>query len=46
MTGARIAISGSAPTPYHSAIDGIFTGRHHPGLVAMGDIIAVISVEA
>lgn len=36
--------TGVAPTDYYAKIDGIFTGRHFPGLIAMGDCLAVISV--
>lgn len=37
--------TGVAPTDYHAKIDGIFTGRHFPGQIAMGDFLAVISVR-
>ncbi|MHA1566545.1 MAG: N(2)-acetyl-L-2,4-diaminobutanoate deacetylase DoeB [Alphaproteobacteria bacterium] len=33
------------PTDYHSAMDGIFIGRHFPGLIAMGDVIGVVAVK-
>lgn len=36
--------TGGEPVEYHSRIDGVFIGRHFPGLIAMGDIIAVIAV--
>ncbi len=36
--------TGGEPTEYHSQLDGIFIGRHFPGLIAMGDIVAVIAV--
>lgn len=36
--------TGGKPIEYHSELDGIFIGRHFPGLIAMGDIIAVIAV--
>jgi len=36
--------TGSKPVEYHSQIDGVFIGRHFPGLIAMGDIIAVVAV--
>ncbi|MCR9137940.1 MAG: N(2)-acetyl-L-2,4-diaminobutanoate deacetylase DoeB [Alphaproteobacteria bacterium] len=36
--------TGGLPVEYHSQLDGIFIGRHFPGLIAMGDIIAVIAV--
>lgn len=37
--------TGVGPTSYYSPIDGIFIGRHVPGLISMGDMIAVIAVE-
>lgn len=40
-----ITRTGGAPADYCSAIDGIFVGRHHPGLLAMGDIIGVVATE-
>ncbi len=36
--------TGLAPTDYCAEIDGIFTGRHFPGQIAMGDCLAVIAV--
>ena len=36
--------TGQAPTDYHSKIDGIFSGRHFPGKIAMGDSLGVIAV--
>jgi N2-acetyl-L-2,4-diaminobutanoate deacetylase len=36
--------TGSEPVIYSSPIDGIFTARHFPGLIGMGDIVAVIAV--
>ena len=38
--------TGSAPLDYRAGIDGILAGRHFPGLVAMGDCIAVVGVPA
>lgn len=38
--------TGAKPVDYRSAIDGIVTARHFPGLIAMGDIVAVIAVTA
>ena len=38
--------TGSDPVVYVSPIDGIFTARHFPGLIGMGDIVAVIAVPA
>jgi len=37
--------TGTPPVLYHSPIDGLFTARHFPGLIAMGDIVAVIAIE-
>jgi len=37
--------TGTEPTPYYAKRDGIFTGRHFPGLIAMGDVVAMLSVE-
>jgi N-alpha-acetyl-L-2,4-diaminobutyrate deacetylase len=36
--------TGRAPTEYRAKIDGVFTGRHFPGRIAMGDIVGVIAV--
>ncbi|OUR79115.1 N-alpha-acetyl diaminobutyric acid deacetylase DoeB [Alphaproteobacteria bacterium 46_93_T64] len=36
--------TGSIPKEYHSPLDGIFTARHFPGLIGMGDIVGVVSV--
>jgi N-alpha-acetyl-L-2,4-diaminobutyrate deacetylase len=40
----NIERTGLSPTEYRAAIDGIFTGRHFPGLIAMGDFLGVIAV--
>jgi N-alpha-acetyl-L-2,4-diaminobutyrate deacetylase len=40
-----ISRTGGEPTAYHSPLDGILAGRHFPGLIAMGDMLAVIAVE-
>lgn len=37
--------TGRTPMEYHSPMDGIFTARHYPGLIAMGDIIGVVAVK-
>ncbi len=37
--------TGIMPTDYHAKIDGIVTGRHFPGKIAMGDFLAVIAVQ-
>ena len=39
-----ITRTGAPPTEYESQIDGIVTGRHFPGLIAMGDVISVVAV--
>jgi len=39
-----IGRTGLAPVEYHAGIDGILTGRHFPGLIAMGDFLGVIAV--
>ncbi len=36
---------GAPPVVYHADISGLLLGRHHPGLVRLGDTIAVIAVE-
>jgi N-alpha-acetyl-L-2,4-diaminobutyrate deacetylase len=36
--------TGLTPTDYHAKIDGIFSGRHFPGQIAMGDFLGVIAV--
>jgi N-alpha-acetyl-L-2,4-diaminobutyrate deacetylase len=35
--------SGSAPVAYHAGRGGILVGRHFPGLVQMGDVVAVVA---
>ena len=40
----NIERTGSAPDEYHAKIDGIFTGKHFPGLVVNGDFLGVIAV--
>lgn len=40
----EITRTGRPPTPYRAQIDGIFTGRHFPGMINMGDIVAVVAV--
>ena len=37
--------TGEAPTDYHAKIDGVLTGRHFPGQIAMGDFLAMIAVQ-
>ena len=41
----RIDRTDIAPTLYRASIDGILAARHFPGLVAMGDCLAVVAVE-
>ena len=36
---------GVEPTEYHATIDGLLAMRHHPGLVKMGDAIAMQAYE-
>lgn len=40
-----IARTGVAPKEYICPIDGVFTARHYPGLIGMGDIVGVIAVQ-
>lgn len=40
----NIKRTGLAPTEYYTTIDGIFSGRHFPGQIAMGDFLGVIAV--
>ncbi len=37
--------TGSKPYEYWCPIDGVFTGRHFPGLITMGDMVGVIAVR-
>lgn len=37
--------TGLQPSEYFARIDGVMTGRHFPGHIAMGDFLAVISVR-
>jgi N-alpha-acetyl-L-2,4-diaminobutyrate deacetylase len=37
--------TGSEPQEYHAPIDGIFTGRHFPGLIAVGDFLGLVAVQ-
>ncbi len=41
----KVTRTGAPAREYRSEIDGILTGRHFPGLIGMGDVIAVIAVE-
>jgi len=36
--------TGTQPKDYFSPLEGIFTARHFPGLIAMGDVIGVIAL--
>ena len=40
----NIERTGSPPDEYCAKIDGIFTGKHFPGLVVNGDFLGVIAV--
>ena len=35
--------TGTEHVPYHSQLDGILTARHVPGLIGMGDTLAVVA---
>ncbi len=37
--------TGAEPTIYHATMDGMLVARHFPGLIKMGDCVAVIAVE-
>ncbi|HEX9768170.1 MAG TPA: N(2)-acetyl-L-2,4-diaminobutanoate deacetylase DoeB [Kiloniellales bacterium] len=38
--------TGGTPAEYHAKRDGLFIGRHFPGLIALGDPIGVVGVPA
>ena len=38
--------TGVAPVTYEAAIDGVLAGRHFPGLIGLGDTLAVVAVPA
>ena len=40
----NIERTGIAPTEYYAKIDGVLAGRHFPGLINMGDFLAVVAV--
>jgi len=40
----NIERTGVAPVEYFAGIDGIYTGRHYPGLVVNGDFLGVVAV--
>ena len=40
----NIERTGSSSKEYFAGIDGIYTGRHFPGLITAGDFLGVISV--
>jgi N-alpha-acetyl-L-2,4-diaminobutyrate deacetylase len=42
----NIERTGLPPQEYYAGIDGIYTGRHFPGLITAGDFLAVISVPS
>ena len=35
--------SGAAPVAYRAAVDGLLIGRHFPGMIGMGDCLAVLA---
>ena len=37
---------GRLPDVYRAEIDGLFTGRHFPGLIGLGDFLALVAVPA
>jgi len=37
--------TGVRPLEYRAQLDGILIGRHFPGLITMGDVVAVVGVE-
>jgi N-alpha-acetyl-L-2,4-diaminobutyrate deacetylase len=41
----RIDRTGQAPQDYRAALDGVLAARHFPGLVKMGDCLAVVATE-
>lgn len=41
----KIDRTGEAPTPYHAGMSGILAGRHFPGIIGMGDVVAMMAVE-
>ena len=40
----NIERTGVKPVEYFTEIDGIYTGRHYPGLIVNGDFLAVVAV--
>ena len=38
--------TGGRPEEYHARCDGVFIGRHFPGLIALGDPIGVVGVPS
>jgi N-alpha-acetyl-L-2,4-diaminobutyrate deacetylase len=40
-----ISRTGSEPKKYFSPLNGVFTARHYPGLIAMGDMVGVIALS-
>lgn len=41
----RVDRTGEAPTPYYAKMSGILAGRHFPGIIGMGDVVAMMAVE-
>lgn len=42
----QVERTGGAPAEYRAGRDGLFIGRHFPGLIALGDPIGVVGVPA
>jgi len=40
----NIELTGTQPVKYFAGIDGIYTGRHFPGLVVNGDFLGIVAV--
>jgi N-alpha-acetyl-L-2,4-diaminobutyrate deacetylase len=40
----NIERTGVAPVEYFAEIDGIYTGRHYPGLIVNGDFLGLVAV--
>ena len=38
--------TGQTPVDYNAKRDGLLVGRHVPGLIDIGDVIAVVAVRA
>ena len=40
----NIERTGVPPEEYYAGIDGIYMGRHFPGLITLGDFLGVVAV--